>query len=444
MFLSVISYISKRNEEQKNLDKREQELTTQKQKLESDKKDFEAYKKRNYEGLTTLAEKVNIHTDIEFKKQQLLEEKRKLSLEKQELYEHNKNKENELKNWKEKEIQNIQKLADEKSKGFPFLTSSFEEYFELQDKRLATTLETKSHPALKAAEEIRQMSKERREAEKSARISKHLLDYCFYLAPWLEDYIGIEIEELDALIKDIHTSWEKKEKEFEEEVKRHYGPKYEELTQTEKLQRKLDWYWKKPKKHNWQIGREYERYVGYLYEKTGCRVYYEGRKGYEDFGRDLISIKGDNIEIIQCKRWGQEKTIHEKHIFYLFGTTVEYFIRKYSEEKFPQLNLFPELINKGKIKGILFTTTNVSEKAKEVAKTLGIQIVEKFPFRDYPSIKCNISRKNGEKIYHLPFDQQYDTTLIEDEERNECYVWTIEEAESLGYRHSWRWHGQQQ
>ena len=452
MFLSVVSYVSKRNEDQeeecRNLSNREHTLNSEKQRLEIEKKEFEVYKKKEDERLIILCHEIDVQKKqlVEKEKNILISEKIKLDL-------HIKNKEDELKNWKEKEIQNIknqkeqeiqniQKLADEKSKGFPFLAQAFSEYFEMKDNKLEDTLITKSHPAYRASEQIRQISKERRVAEKAARESKYFLDYCKYLAPWLEDYIGIESEELDALIKDIHTSWQKKEEEFEEEVKRHYGPKYQDLSDIEKLQRKLYWYWNKPHKHDWQLGREYERYIGYLYEKAGCTVYYEGRKGIGDFGRDLIAVKENNVEVIQCKRWRQERTIHEKHVFYLFGTTVEYFISNFSNKNnLPQLDLFPELIKNERIKGTIFTTTSVSEKAKEVAKTLGIQIVEKCPFEPYPSVKCNIS-KNKEKIYHLPFDQQYDTTLIE-EEKNECYVWTVEEAEKLGFRHAWRWHGEQ-
>ncbi len=59
------------------------------------------------------------------------------------------------------------------------------------------------------------------------------------LAPWLEEYIGIEADELDRIIKEIHSAWEKKEEEFDEEVKHHFGPKYENLTPTEKLQKKV-------------------------------------------------------------------------------------------------------------------------------------------------------------------------------------------------------------
>jgi hypothetical protein len=45
---------------------------------------------------------------------------------------------------------------------------------------------------------------------------------------------------------------------------------------------------------------------------------------------------------------------------------------------------------------------------------------------------------NEERIYHLPFDQQYDTTLIEPT-RGERYVATVAEAEELGFRRAWRW-----
>jgi len=330
-------------------------------------------------------------------------------------------------------------LSKEKTKGFPSLAKAYDDFFSLQDSKLANDLITKSHPAFRAAETVRQVSKERREAEKAARLANYLLDYCRYLAPWLDEYLGMEAKELDEIIKEIHFSWEKKEKEFDEEVKRHYGPKYEGLTPTEKLQKKLDWYWSKPNKSNWQIGRDYERYVGYLYETKGWNVYYHGKKGFEDLGRDLICKKDKAVEIIQCKRWAQEKIIHEKHIYYLFGTTVEYFIENFGD-KYLQLAIFPNLVQQRNVIPKLVTTIDVSDKAEQVAKVLGV-VIEKVPSEPYPSVKCNVARRTGEKIFHLPFDQQYDTTLIE-EERLECYVETVAEAEALGFRHAYRWKGE--
>jgi hypothetical protein len=302
-------------------------------------------------------------------------------------------------------------------------------------------LETKSHPALKAAEELRQKAKECREAEKAARIGESLLQYCRFLAPWLDDYIGIESEELDAIIHEIHSSWEKKEKELDEDVKRQTGPSvWNSLTPMEKLQRKLDWYWEKPNKTNWQLGRDYENYIGYLYECKGWAVYFHGTKGFEDLGRDLICQKDKCVEIIQCKNWSQSKTIHEKNIYYLFGTTVEYYIENFGKQEDMQLSLIPSHIKKREITPKLITTTVVSPKAEQVSEVLGV-VIERIPFQRYPSVKCNVARQTGEKIYHLPFDQQYEKILIE-EERAECYVETVAEAESLGFRHAFKWTGE--
>jgi hypothetical protein len=338
----------------------------------------------------------------------------------------------------------VVQLADEKAKGFPWLVNAYNEFFSLQDMRMADYLEVKQHPAIKAAEEHRQISKERREAEKAARNYAYIVDYCKYLAPWLDDYIGLETQELDKIIKDIHTTWEKKEKEFDEEVKRQYGPKYGALTPIDKLQRKLDWYWNKPNKSDWQLGRDYERYVGYLYELQGWKVNYHGKEGFEDLGRDLICKKDNAVEIIQCKRWAQNKQIHEKHIYYLLGTTIEYYLDNLADSENLQISLLPELINKKQVIPKLVSTAQISDRAEQAAKVLGV-VIEKTLFPNiippYPSIKCNVSRRTGEKIYHLPFDQQYDTVLVE-EEKLECFAGTVMDAEKMGFRHAHHWKGE--
>jgi len=93
-----------------------------------------------------------------------------------------------------------------------------------------------------------------------------------------------------------------------------------------------------------------------------------------------------------------------------------------------------------RVMGIFITSTSLSDRARLFAKELKINIQEHIDLKKYPSIKCNISKTNNEKIYHLPFDQQYDTTIIENE-RNEYYLATIKEAESLGFRRAFRWQG---
>ena len=138
----------------------------------------------------------------------------------------------------------------------------------------------------------------------------------------------------------------------------------------------------------------------------------------------MIATKGDEVETIQCKRWSREKQIHEKHIFQLYGTLIAYRIDHPDKQA----------------TATFVTSTVLSDRAKQFAEDLGIKTLESYPLEKYPCVKCNVSRRDGTKIYHLPFDQQYDKTLVE-EERNECYVDTVKEAEELGFRRAFRWRG---
>ena len=112
--------------------------------------------------------------------------------------------------------------------------------------------------------------------------------------------------------------------------------------------------------------------------------------------------------------------IHEKHLFQLFGTTVHY-----------------KLANPGvQVTPVLATTTSLSEIATEVARVLGIRVDAIQLPSSYPMIKCNVNLSTKEKIYHLPFDQQYDRTQVS--RPGECYVEMVKEAEHRGFRRAWR------
>ena len=87
---------------------------------------------------------------------------------------------------------------------------------------------------------------------------------------------------------------------------------YNKLTTTEKYQLALDRY-NKRKKNAWEIGIDFERYIGSTYENKGYKVQYRGAiDGLEDMGRDVIAEGNGITYIIQCKRWSVHKTIHEK------------------------------------------------------------------------------------------------------------------------------------
>lgn len=324
-----------------------------------------------------------------------------------------------LERW-EKELKRV---VEEKSQGFPWLAQAFADYFHLEDLRAGDQLRYKKHPARKAADRVREIAGQRREVEREMRITRYLLAYYESLFPWLSEFRS---EDVDDLIQTVNTSEaEGHSREEQDPARRWLAPgEFEKLSSAEKFQRALDRY-RSRKKSRWEIGKDYERFVGYLYETGDGTVQYQGIvKGFEDLGRDLVVYKGDYIEVVQCKNWAQSKTIHEKHIFQLYGTMVAL-----------------QVDNPGKsVKGRFVTTTSLSATAKKYAAVLGIKYAENFSHREYPCIKCNISRMNGERIYHLPFDQQYDTTVIEPR-RGECYVATTAEAEALGFRRAFRWKG---
>lgn len=332
---------------------------------------------------------------------------------------------------------NIHKIVEEKTKGFPWLADAIAQYCQWRDLKIAEFLQHKLRPAIQSAERVREIAKEKRILEKKFRITRNLIRYYEALFPWLPEFIG---EDVDYLIEQALTK--KVNEDSQDDPVKFYltEGEYKSLTITERNQRALDRYWSK-KKNSWEIGRDYERYIGYLYESEGYSVYYQGiEEGLEDLGRDLIAIRNGQQKVIQCKYWAKHKTIHEKHICQLFGTTLKYWLEHKQASKRSQMEFWNASISQSQIKGVFVTSTNLSDVAKEFANELGVEVKEEFPFEKYPSIKCNISRKTGEKIYHLPIDQQYDRTIIE-YDRDECYVETVAEAEELGFRRAWRWRG---
>jgi len=266
----------------------------------------------------------------------------------------------------------IKIIAEEKSQGFPWLAKAYADYSYLRDTKIANWMEKKKHPAEKSAEILREIARHRREAERKFRITKHLLGMYESLFPFLIDFRG---EDLDDYIR-IRLERYKRGEEPEDEVITYTTEgERETLTKQEIFQRALNRYWQK-KKRPWELGRDYERYIGYLYEREGYVVYYQGIvEGLEDLGRDLIAKKGKEIEVVQRKYWSQNKTIHEKHICQLFGTTLKYWVenqRALRKELKIQQDLFPELIQTKKIKDVFITSTSLSLTAQEFAKELGI------------------------------------------------------------------------
>lgn len=208
---------------------------------------------------------------------------------------------------------------------------------------------------------------------------------------------------------------------------------YRNLSVDERNQLALDKWIKRKNKSNVQIGYEYELYVGHVYRKAGWDVEQYGiERKLEDLGRDIIATKNDPktgktiIHIIQCKYWSQRKEIHENVINQLYGTMMMYKILHDRSTMFSNMT---------EIKAVLVCSTELSETASKFAKILGV-IVTVQPMGDFPHIKCNINKSTGEKIYHLPFDQQYYNAKISDP--GEFYAWTVADATRSGFRRAFR------
>lgn len=300
----------------------------------------------------------------------------------------------------------------------PYFAKQFADCLYLIDLKAASDLECKARPAFTAAEKVREISGQKRALQEQCKLLEYQISLYESVFPWLSDFKEISADDLASV-----TNIAAPESEYST-LKNWLSPQeYQTLSETDRLQLALDRYSNR-QKSNWQIGIEYERYVGYCYEQKGYKVRYFGAtEGLEDMGRDLIVSKGKKLFVIQCKRWASEKTIHEKHIFQLYGTTIL------------QVMEHPEC----QVSGIFITTTSLSPLAKSCANYLHITVVEKFPLKPYPLIKCNISR-DGDKIYHLPFDQQYDRVITNPSD-GDCYASTVQEAVLKGFRHAWRWHG---
>lgn len=334
----------------------------------------------------------------------------------------------------------IEKLIKQKSMGFPWLAQAFADYYALVDEQRQNYLKNKSHPAYSASETVREIKEEKKALIKANKIISYKINYFEKLFPWLTELIAENEEDEIPVEMNLEDS---KETDNDDRVRNFLTPEeYNKLPSIERNQKALDRYLSNRHKSNWAIGRDYEMYVGYLYEQKGYTVEYKGIiDGFDDLGRDIIATKKGEVCIIQCKYWAQHKEIHEKHIFQLFGTTMEYWLKNFNNDKKQKgFEDFAKFLNEQKLRPIFFTSTALSNRAREMAKALSIELIEKNPIGEFPRIKCNINNDpsgNKSKIYHLPMDQQYDRTIITPKTGEFC-AFTVKEAEDAGFRRAFK------
>ena len=311
-------------------------------------------------------------------------------------------------------ITGFDKVIEQKCAYYPQLAAIVADIETVFYERSAQYLETKKTPAKVEASRIRELRRQTRRILAEKKASDYRLEYIKTMFPNIEDIFDNDFAAPEDFELETDETTDRTRNFLSHE-------EYASLSTTERNQLALDRYLES-RKSKWQVGRDYELYIGYQYECHGYTVKYTGIiENFEDMGRDLIAQKGNKVLIIQCKNWSQEKTIHEKHIFQLFGTLILYQLEN------------PTL----KSSALFVTTTSLSEKAKGIAKHLNISVRENIALCDFPRIKCNINRQSGEKIYHLPFDQQYDTVVIE-KDKGEFMAFTVAEAENAGFRRAFK------
>jgi len=279
-------------------------------------------------------------------------------------------------------------------------------------------LERKKHHAPRAADEVKQLKKKYREKEVEYRELLYKQEFLLKQFPELRDYLNNE-ENLIGLHDYLNLS------EFDERDRaKDYISQadWDKLSNTDKYQIALDRYKKDTQKSRWVIGMEYEMYCAYKLRTKNLTVEEYGIKhGLEDLGRDIIAKEPNGrVFIIQCKHWSSHRMIHENVVCQLYGTAIEYALRNNLQFK----NVIP----------VLMTPTELSVTANAFAQKLGVRIKHEAK-GDFPMIKCNINGKD--KIYHLPFDQQYYKTEIKNP--GEFYAWTVKEAEDKGFRRAMRY-----
>jgi hypothetical protein len=340
------------------------------------------------------------NSELFAREQKLFEDERKLEMQKQTF------------------DQNIRKIIYDKSQQYPYIAAQIADLYCLYDERLAKSLAQKARPAVRASEDVARIAREKRELTQRVKALEYQISEYEAFFPQLSSIADLTTSELceasqSSEDRDSLRDWLS-------------DSEYVSLSDERKFQLALD-RWRRRPRSNWQVGRDFERYIGYLYEMNGWKVSFFGAlNGKNDLCRDLIAQKNSQTLIIQCKRWAKEKTIHEKHVFQLFGSVMSYGIENPSSSP----------------KGLLITTCPLSDVAKQYAHALNIDFEQNYHSRDldsYPVIKCNIA-KEGEKIFHLPFDQQYDRIRISPE-AGEKYVSTVREAMDAGFRRAYRWHG---
>ena len=86
-----------------------------------------------------------------------------------------------------KRRQELEKIAKQKSMGFPWLAKIYANYFAIRDWKMEEYLKFKPHPTFTAAEAVRLIWEEKEKLLTENKILEYKMNYFVSLFPWLSD-----------------------------------------------------------------------------------------------------------------------------------------------------------------------------------------------------------------------------------------------------------------
>jgi Skp family chaperone for outer membrane proteins len=159
-----------------------------------------------------------------------------------------------------KELSKIDDIIKQKLELYPHLAAVMADLLTAHFDYSIKYLKEKSHPAHTEAFRIGQLKKETKKIIEEKKILEYQLSYIRKLIPNIDDIF-------DSGYIDEGTLFEAETEDNTDRVRFYLEPEeYQKLTSIERNQLALDRYIA-GRKSKWQIGRDYEMYCGYLYEK---------------------------------------------------------------------------------------------------------------------------------------------------------------------------------
>lgn len=161
--------------------------------------------------------------------------------------------------------------ADKSTPSMSWLSEQYADFFDWSIQKVEMYLEI-YRKAYSSAQTVRNMRAKMKEEIKSLRIYKLRSTYYEKMFPFLADLIADDEAVLPA---NEYAEYDQADAATDEAARWLSAEEYGKLSETERNQRALDRYGKR-RKTSWEIGRDYEAYIGHMYSQDGYHVEYFG------------------------------------------------------------------------------------------------------------------------------------------------------------------------